>query len=403
MNSLISPENTWMLLAVMCASVAASIYLEQTYAWASKVSGAVIALILALVLVNVGVLPTHAPLFDDIVWGYAVPMAIPLLLLQANMTKIWRETGRMLFVFLIGSAGTICGALLGTAIFGSMIDGLPKVAAMMTGSYIGGGVNFVALADAFKTDGTLVSSTIVADNLTMAVYFLVLLGCVSNAFFRRYFTHPHIDAVEQSGQADEGKTLAAAYWSRKDISLRDIAVNVMYAAVVVTLSKWVGSSLSALIPADNWLLHMANTFFGSEYVWITFISMIVATFFDKKVASISGAQEIGTYFIYLFFFVIGVPASISEILRNAPLLFAFCFLMVVVNMLFCFVGGKLFRFNLEDIVLASNTNIGGPTTAAGMAISQGWTKLVGPSMLVGTFGYVIGTYLGIIVGSILGA
>ena len=190
MNSLISPENTWMLLAVMCASVAASIYLEQTYAWASKVSGAVIALILALVLVNVGVLPTHAPLFDDIVWGYAVPMAIPLLLLQANMTKIWRETGRMLFVFLIGSAGTICGALLGTAIFGSMIDGLPKVAAMMTGSYIGGGVNFVALADAFKTDGTLVSSTIVADNLNMAIYFLVLLGCVGNAFFRRHFIPP---------------------------------------------------------------------------------------------------------------------------------------------------------------------------------------------------------------------
>ena len=403
MNSLISPENTWMLLAVMCASVAASIYLEQTYAWASKVSGAVIALILALVLANVGVLPTHAPLFDDIVWGYAVPMAIPLLLLQANMTKIWRETGRMLFVFLIGSAGTICGALLGTVIFGSMIDGLPKVAAMMTGSYIGGGVNFVALADVFKTDGTLVSSTIVADNLNMAIYFLVLLGCVGNAFFRRHFAHPHIDAVEQSGRDDEGKTLAAAYWSRKDISLRDIAVNIMYAAVVVTLSKWVGSSLAAVIPADNWILHMANTFFGSEYVWITFISMIVATCFDKQVGSVSGAQEIGTYFIYLFFFVIGVPASVSEILRNAPLLFAFCFLMVVVNMLFCFIGGKLFRFNLEDIVLASNANIGGPTTAAGMAISQGWTKLVGPSMLVGTFGYVIGTYLGIIVGSILGA
>ena len=156
---------------------------------ASKVSGAVIALIIALVLVNVASC-LRMRLFDDIVWGYAVPMAIPLLLLQANMTKIWRETGRMLFVFLIGSAGTICGALLGTMLFGSMIDGLPKVAAMMTGSYIGGGVNFVALADAFKTDGTLVSSTIVADNLTMAVYFLVLLGCVSNAFFRRYLPIP---------------------------------------------------------------------------------------------------------------------------------------------------------------------------------------------------------------------
>ena len=54
-------------------------------------------------------------------------------------------------------------------------------------------------------------------------------------------------------------------------------------------------------------------------------------------------------------------------------------------------------------ILASNANIGGPTTAAGMAISQGWSKLVGPIMLVGTFGYVIGTYLGVMVGTILGA
>ena len=86
-----------------------------------------------------------------------------------------------------------------------------------------------------------------------------------------------------------------------------------------------------------------------------------------------------------------------------PLLLLFCLIVVLVNMLFCFVGGKLLRFDLEDIILASNANIGGPTTAAGMAISQGWTKLIGPCMLVGTFGYVIGTWLGILVGSLLGA
>ena len=72
-------------------------------------------------------------------------------------------------------------------------------------------------------------------------------------------------------------------------------------------------------------------------------------------------------------------------------------------LLFCFVFGKLLHFDLEDIILASNANIGGPTTAAGMAISQGWTKLVGPVMLIGTFGYVIGTYLGVVVGGLLGA
>ena len=59
-------------------------------------------------------------------------------------------------------------------------------------------------------------------------------------------------------------------------------------------------------------------------------------------------------------------------------------------MLFCFVGAKLLKFDLEDAIIASNANIGGPTTAAGMAISQGWHDLVGPAMPVGTLGYVLG-------------
>ena len=52
--------------------------------------------------------------------------------------------------------------------------------------------------------------------------------------------------------------------------------------------------------------------------------------------------------------------------------------------------------------MASLANIGGPTGAAAIAVSKGWTKLVGPSILVGTLGYVIGTYLGLLVGNILG-
>lgn len=404
MNTLVSPENTWVLMSVMLISVAVSVYLEQTYAWASRISGAVIALIFALVLVNTNIISPHAELYDDIVWGYVVPIAIPLLLLQTNIVKIWRETGRLLVIFLIGAAGTICGALIGCAILGSAIDGLPKVAAMMTGSYIGGGVNFTALADAFKVSGTLVSSTIVADNLNMAIYFLILLAIAGNAFFRRVYTHPLIDAVEKNGESDEGKTLAAQYWGRKDISLRDIAMCVTYAVVVVTVSKFIGATLGTVISPDaNWFTKMCNTFLGSQYVWITLISMIFATFFEKQASSMNGAQEIGTFFIYMFFFVIGVPASIMEILTNAPLLFVFCLIMVVVNMLFCLIGGKMLGFALEDILIASNANIGGPTTAAGMAISQGWNALVGPAMLVGTLGYVIGTYLGIIVGSLLGA
>lgn len=76
--------------------------------------------------------------------------------------------------------------------------------------------------------------------------------------------------------------------------------------------------------------------------------------------------------------------------------------MVLINMLVTFIAAKIFGFTLEEAILASNANIGGPTTAAAMAISKGWQKLVAPSMLVGTLGYIIGTYIGILIGQYLG-
>ncbi|MDY6342674.1 MAG: DUF819 family protein [Sphaerochaetaceae bacterium] len=399
MNTLISPNDTWMLLAIMCASVALAMYLEQTKKWAANISGSIIVLVIALVLVNLRVIPTAASVFDDMVWGYAVPMAIPLLLLKTNIKRIWTETHRLLAIFLIGSVGTICGVLAAYMLLSPFVPSLAQAAAMMTGSYIGGGVNFTALADAFRADSSLTSATTVADNLNMAIYFLVLIAFARNAFLRSHYPHPYSD---QAG-GDKETTQAASYWKQKPISLRDIAIDLAYTVLVVTISRALGRWCLAVIPQGGWFLSMLRTFFGSQYIWITTISMLFATFCSPQAERMSGAEEIGTYLIYLFFFAIGVPASIGAILRSAPLMLLFCLIIVLVNMLFCLIGGKLIGSSLEEILLASNANIGGPTTAAGMAISQGWTKLITPCMLVGTFGYVIGTYAGVIVGTLLGA
>ena len=127
---------------------------------------------------------------------------------------------------------------------------------------------------------------------------------------------------------------------------------------------------------------------------LTTLTMIAVTIFPKYFESIQGAQEIGTYLIYIFFVVIGIPASIMLIFQNAPLLLVFVFIVVLSNMMISFLLGKVFNFSLEEVIVASNANIGGPTTAAAMAIAKGWTKLVIPILLVGTLGYIVGNYIG---------
>lgn len=392
MDSLISPDETWLLWGFLVGWAATSIYLEQKFEWASKLSGAIIALVGAMLLANFGVIPLESPTYD-VVWTYVVPLAIPLLLFQSNIMKIWKESGRLLMIFLISSIATVAGTIIAFFLLKDHIPGLDEIGAMLAGSYTGGGVNFAAMATRFDVDGGTVSSTVVADNLLMAVYFLVLIAVPAAGFFRKHYRTPYIDELAQRTGSEDNQ--AASYWKRKEISLSDIALAVGSSFVIVAVSFKLAEFFSNVIPEDaNIFLSVLRGIIGDDYLMLTTITLLLVSLIPKYFGSINGAQEIGTFLIYIFFVVIGVPASIPVIIQNAPLILLFAAIIVMVNMLISFSFGKLFKFSLEEIILSSNANIGGPTTAAAMAISRGWTKLVGPILIIGTLGYIIGNYIG---------
>ncbi|WP_170848179.1 DUF819 domain-containing protein [Lentibacillus halodurans] len=395
-TSFISPDNTWALWAFLTGWAAISIYLEQKYAWASKVSGAIIALIGAMVLANLNVIPLESGVYDA-VWDYVVPLAIPLLLFQANIKKIWQESGRMLTIFLLSAIGTVAGTIISFMLLKDVIPHLDKLGGMMAGSYTGGSVNFAAMASKFEAPGELVSATVVADNAMMALFFFVLMAIPAISLFRNNYQTPHMEEVEAKTSEDEGKTQAASFWQRKEISLKDIATSIATAFVLVAVSFQLADLFAGIIPDGentNIFYQIIGGIIGDQYLMLTTLTVLAVIAFPNYFENIRGTQEIGTFLIYLFFVVIGVPASLALVITTAPLLLVFTLIIVLMNLLFSLVLGKLFKFNLEEVVLASNANLGGPTTAAAMAIAKGWNKLIVPILLVGTLGYIIGNYIG---------
>lgn len=194
---------------------------------------------------------------------------------------------------------------------------------------------------------------------------------------------------------------AKTYWKAKEISLKDIALSVGTAFALVIVAKKVSTWFDSLIPSGedvNFLFNLLNGLIGDQYLMLTTFTFLVLLMFPKFFDSLSGSQEIGTYLIHIFFVVIGIPASIPLIIQNAPLLLVFAFIIVVINLLVSLVGAKVFKFELEETLLAVNANIGGPTTAAALAIAKGWSNLVGPILIVGTLGYIIGNYVGTFLG-----
>lgn len=137
--------------------------------------------------------------------------------------EIWKESGRVLVIYLISGVGTLVGGIVAFYLLHNQIADLHKIAAMMVGSYTGGSVNMVAMSDAFGASGDMVSSSVVADNLLMALYFFVLIAIPTIKFFLKKFKHPYIDEVEARKASGESENQAASYWKAKPVALIDIA------------------------------------------------------------------------------------------------------------------------------------------------------------------------------------
>ncbi|MDO4468048.1 MAG: DUF819 family protein [Bacillota bacterium] len=376
----------WILAIIVLVCATLAYVLQNKYDWARKISGCMIALILGMILSNTNLVVSDAPVYD-FVWDYVLPFSLPFLLWNANIKHIFKDSKRLLGIYLISSLGTLLGVVLAIEFMKNMLPNIGHIGAMMCGTYIGGSVNLVAIASLFNVDQSVLSASIVADNFLMVLYFLVLVGLPNMPFIKKHFKqrkHKRLDS-----DIKENK-----------VSMKSILLGSVLSLAIVWISKSV-SSLFGQITATNIFLELLITLLKSQYIWITTCSVFCATFFSRKMQAVQSSKIVGEYLMHVFFVVIGIPASLIMILTNMPLLFLFNFIIVFVNLMVTLIGGKLFNYSVESICVASNANIGGPTTAAAYATSQGWDGLVVPAVLVGTLGYVIGNYAGILIGTFL--
>lgn len=373
---LLAADQTWALWAVLLCAGAFGLWAETTR-WGRRLSGAVIAIGTTFVLSNLGVIPSDAPPYDA-VWSYVVPLAIPLLLLRADVRRIVREAGPTLGAYLIGAAGTVLGTILAFQVVDLGPDG-PKIAGIFCATYVGGSMNYVAAAEVLGLrSGDVLSAGIAADNLVMTLYFLVLFALPSLPGLRKRFAIRHVaEEPAQSDTPDQADGVPVGHLAAS-LAIAATACAIGHAIETVTWPK-------------------------TGVLWMTLLVVLAATAFPSRLSKVRGATRVGTVLMQIFFATIGASANIGVVLRVGPVLFLFAALILLVHLAVILLFGKLLRLDLAEIVIASNANMGGPTTSAAMAVACRWQRLVLPAVLCGTLGYAIGTFVGVAVGRILGA
>ncbi len=355
-----------------------------------KLGAAMIVIVLGALLTNLRVIPPAAsggPVYDPI-FTYVIPAAIFLVLLDVNLGALKRAGAPMIGAFLIGATGTFLGVWVANAV--TPIQGLVgashgPLAGMFTGTYIGGGANFNAVAQAYgiTRDGGLYTAATVVDNVMTDVWIIVTLALPALLLKSGWFGKPS-DPAQAPVQAHIPPSPLTGTLA--------IAIPLALTAVAIWLSGL----------ASTWL--EARGIAVPSILIVTTLALIVAQV--PAVARLTQANTLGLWGIYLFLAVVGANADLAALVAAGsltPVLFAYVGIVFAVHSAVLFGAGALLKLEPIVLALASSANIGGSSTAFVLAEAEHRQDLVLPAILIGSIGNAIGTYAGFAMVGLLAA
>ncbi|MEK6477279.1 DUF819 family protein [Catalinimonas sp. 4WD22] len=363
--------------------------------WFGKISGIIVTISFTILLVSLGIIPSASnpdisvPVYD-LAFTYIIPLAIPLLLFNVNLRKMIGESGRLLKAFLLGTVGICTGVIISAWVF-PMGQETYKLAAVFSATYIGGGVNFFAVADALDfLKSPLFPAAVAIDNVFTNFYIMFLFFLPGWKLMHRLIPKSH----QEKEKAWERPTIAEkTVNSGYDMLLMErICVCLLITSAIAAFSIWLAPFL------ETWL----NTDVKLEILLITILIVMVSNFFPKTMARLEPvAFQLGFFLVFVFLAVVGAASDVNEIIAASPFVLGFVILSLLIHLSVMLLGARLLNISLEELSIASAANIGGSATSAPMATTFGLKKAITPAVLIGTLGNVIGTFIGIGIGLLL--
>ena len=371
------------------------IELFKRYTWMQKIGTVVAAYAIGILFALTGLVHfeagTAAALtfskLQSTIMSVAVPIAIPLMLFNCDF-KLWTKAlPKTIWSLVGGILAVLLAVVSGYFIFHTPdIPDFNKVAAMMTGIYTGGTMNFNALGASLGVDKTLMAIVLAFEMVFTTPYIFFIIGG-GYKVFRKIL--PYKD-VTKKGRTDE------------EVATKDVE---NYAGMFKKSNvggMFIGLGLSILFLAIGAGLALLLTGTLNELIVILTITTlaIIASFF-KKVRELPKTFELGMFFILIFSVIVASLFDIHSVNGGSLMIGLFVLWVMVIaaglHLLFCriaHVSGDLFC--VSQIALLCSPPFVPPVVGAMQN-----KKVLISGIVIGLVGYAVGTYLGVAIALLL--
>jgi len=339
---------------------------------------------LPMISTSIGIIPNDSALYG---WTtrHLLPPALILLLLSSNIRAMTALGPKAIGTMLFGTLGIIIGGSLSLLIFGGL---LPDDAWMglgaLSGSWIGGSANMVAVGKSIGTSDDLFGNMIVIDTLVGYGWMGVVI-----------FISGHQDTIDRWNNADTGIIKQLNIQMDTFKNKRTTSFNDLLTIVSVGL---VGGYASLKIGV--WLPDIGSilTSFGWTIIVVSAIGILLS-FTKLSDLENAGASHVGNIFLYILLGTIGARADIMQV-TDLPIYIIVGIVWILFHAIILFIGGRFLRAPMFLIATSSQANIGGVVSAP--IVATVYKKSLAPvGLLMGVMGNVIGIYAGLLTAWIL--
>ena len=328
--------------------------------------------------------------------SFLVTVSTPLLLMGTNLRSIVKGAGPLVPGFLVGSLGSLVGSVLGCAILGDRLsetlllvtrnfassgvtavdvvaNDVAGIAAALAAKNIGGGFNFVAVAESANVSPATLALGLAADNVAALIYF-PLSAFVAGLGLQKQSKAKTTEEGEGEGEGEGKRSNEVTTTSAEDLTL----VLALSGAIIIAVQVLFGSG-------------------GNTIAYCSALTILLATlfpsFFEERLKT--PGYTLARVFLSLFFSSAGLAGGKVIGLDGTALLpIASLLLIIYVTHILSVAFAKvIFKMTPLESALVSNAAVGGPATAAALATSKETDAT--PAILVGNLGNAIATFAGL--------
>jgi uncharacterized membrane protein len=343
-------------------------------------------------LSNIGVIPLESELYTFI-RRVLLPASLLLLVLATDLKAVASLGREAVTLFLSGTASIAIGGPLAFLALGWLfptetLDQAWRGLAALCGSWIGGGANFVAVGESTGASAATMSLMVVVDVAVANVWMAILLwfaGREQAMDARIGADRTRLDAVREQ---------VARYQAEiaRPTKLPDLLLILALGIGTTALVTWVAGYLPDVGTIIN------------GFTWVVFLVTAVGlalSFTPARRLEGVGASAVGSVFLYLLVATIGASAQFHHVLDNLPLL-AVGALWIAIHAVAMLAVRRLLRAPVFFLAVGSQANVGGAASAP--VVAAAFHPALAPvGVLLAILGYVLGTYVGVLVAFVLRA